>query len=180
MAIQLQQPIPGMAAGPAGSPRLRGLGGGMFAGFVGGAVLAMYMMAMNLIKGQDIWIGAKLAGWPFLGDAAMAPGFSLGPVLVGLLSHFAVSLVWGALFGLLCIGRSRGATLALGALWGIVVWLGMFYVLLPFIGAGQMTLMMPVGAAIFEHVLFGLAVAVAFLPYQPRATQPPTPAAKPI
>jgi hypothetical protein len=125
------------------------------------------MMAMNLINGQDVWAGVKFAGLPFLGEAAMRPGFEAWPVLVGALRHFAVSAVWGALFGWLVFGRSRLATIALGAAWGIVVWLGMYYLVLPLVGAGWVAQMVPVSMAIFEHVLFGLAVA--FLPFQPQS-----------
>ena len=41
-------------------------------------------------------------------------------------------------------------------------------VVLPIIGLGQIPTSMPVGQAIFEHVLFGIATAVAFLPFQRR------------
>lgn len=150
--------------------RLEGIGAGVAAGFFAGLVLSFYMLGMSLFQGQDIWMGAKMAGIPFLGEAAKEPGFALIPVLVGLASHFAVSIFWGALFGALVFRQSRGATLAWGALWGIVVWLGMFYAILPFVGLAEIANSMPLGAAIFEHVLFGLALAVGFLPFQPKSS----------
>lgn len=145
--------------------------GGIIAGLIGGAVSSVFMTIMNLAKGQDIWIGMKIAGMPFLGERAMQPGFDLGPVLIGVLSHFAVSIGWGVLFGLLFYGASRGATLVGGALWGIVVWLGMYYVVLPIVGLAELARMAPVGMAVFEHVLFGLAVGLGFLPFQRRRTR---------
>lgn len=48
-----------------------------------------------------------------------------------------------------------------------------FSVALPVVGAGAVVKMMPVGIAIFEHVLFGLAVGIGFLRFQ-RARQLPS------
>ncbi len=140
--------------------------GGTVAGLIGGVVLSVYMMAMQIAKGDDIWAVAKMAGVPFLGEAALRPGFEAGPVFVGILSHFAVSVAWGVLFGVLFYGFTRAATLVLGTVWGAIVWLGMFHVILPLAGAGEMAASTPVGVAVFEHVLFGLGVAVGFLPFQ--------------
>src|SRR4029453_17875733 len=42
----------------------------------------------------------------------------------------------------------------------------MFYVVLPLTGAGIITQTTPIARAIVEHLVFGLPVGVAFLPYQ--------------
>jgi uncharacterized membrane protein YagU involved in acid resistance len=140
--------------------------GGLVGGLVGGAALAVFMLIMNITKGQDVWVGFKMAALPFIGDAAMRPGFEAGPVLLGALSHFAVSIAWGIPFGLLAFGLRKPVTMGLAALWGVIAWLGMFYVVLPLVGAGHVAGMMPMGTAIFEHVLFGLGVGIGFLPFQ--------------
>lgn len=169
LEIHVQAPGSPLASAPLPkTARGRGIWGGTVAGVVAGTFLSGYMLVMNLITGQDMWMGAKMAGAPFLGEAAMQPGFAAQPVAVGVLSHFAVSIVWGALFGALVIGRSRPATIAYGALYGVVVWLGMFYAVLPAVGLRAMAQSVPVHLAIIEHVLFGLVLAVAFLPFQPR------------
>jgi hypothetical protein len=144
--------------------------GGAVAGVIGGAVLSVFMAFMNVAAGRDIWSAMKFAALPLLGERVMQPGFEPGPVLLGLLCHFAVSIGWGVLFGLVFYGFTRSATFIGGALWGIVVWLGMFYIVLPVVGAAQVATMMPAGVAIFEHIVFGLAVGLGFLPQQkPRA-----------
>jgi hypothetical protein len=155
--------------------RKHALRGGVVAGVIGGAVIAIVMVVAALAKGQDIWIGMKGAAAPFSGERAMRPGFDLGAVSLGVLSHFAVSIVWGVLFAAIFYGLTRGVTVAAGALWGIVVWLGMFYIVLPIVGLSQMAKEEPIGMAIISHVIFGLAVAVGFLPFQHtrRHTVPP-------
>jgi hypothetical protein len=164
---------PGPPVAPPPENRLGAWKGGAVAGLMGGALLSCYMFLRNLIGGRDVWQGMKMAGLPFLGEAATQPGFAAGPVLAGILSHFAVSIAWGILFAWLFYGVSRRGTVAFGALWGIVVWLGMFYMVLPLIGAGGIAKMAPAGQAVFEHVLFGLGVGIGFLPFQPRDPMPP-------
>jgi hypothetical protein len=149
------------------------LKGGAAAGAIAGAVLTAFMIVMAIVKGMDPWQTAlKGAAAPFIGDAAMRPGFELGPVLLGLVCHFAVSIGWGLLFGLLAYGLSKPMTMLAGALWGIVVWLGMFYVVLPLVGQGEMVRESPVITAVLYHVIFGIAVGAGFLPFQHRKHAP--------
>ncbi len=143
--------------------------GGVIAGLVGGLFLSAMMTVMALAQHGDVWVGFKGAGRPFLGERMIQPGFDAVAVLVGFASHLAVSVTWGLLFGLLFYGWSKGMTVVLGALWGIVVWLGMYYVILPLVGLSSVARSVPIGAAIFFHVLFGLVVGIAFLPFQREA-----------
>jgi hypothetical protein len=146
--------------------RSHAIKGGIMAGLVGGAALSVFMLITSLAQNQDVWLGMKMAGAPFLGERASEPGFDFVPVVIGVASHFLVSAVWGLLFGVIFYGFGKAATVALGALWGIVVWLGMFYVVLPIVGLASVAKAVPVGFAVFEHVLFGAAVGVGFLPFQ--------------
>lgn len=160
--------------------RYHTLGGGIVAGIIGGAVIAIIMVVAALAAHRDIWIGLKSAAAPFLGDRALRPGFDLGAVALGVISHFAVSIVWGILFAALFSGLSKAATVVAGAVWGIVVWFGMFFIVLPIAGLKQMADAEPVGEAVISHVIFGLAVGIGFLPFQrsrpyasPPITRPP-------
>src|SRR5262249_32782517 len=139
---------------------------GLIAGLIGGIILSLFNVATSLAEGADIWLGAKLAGAPFLGERAMQPGGDLLAIVVGGPSHFGVSMAWGALFGVFFGGMSAGATITAGLVWGFVVWLVMYYTLLPLLGLAQIANSVPIGQAIFEHVLFGVSVAVAFCEIQ--------------
>jgi hypothetical protein len=159
--------------------------GGIVAGIVGGIVIALFLLISTLVQGADPWMAFKGAGIPFLGERAMQPGFDPTAVLVGVLAHMGISILWGIGFGVLFYGISRGATLAAGVLWGVVVWLVMYYVVLPVVGLGEMTASVPVWMAVLEHIVFGVAVAIGFLPYQRRiirripTTPTPTPTLRP-
>lgn len=149
------------------SERSHVLKGGAIAGVVGGLAIALIAILGNLAQGRGFWLGLKGASAVFLGPArASAPGFDPSAVLLGVVIHFGVAMFWGMLFALVVYGASRATTIAAGIGWGFVVWVGMYYVALPLVGLAQMARAVPVGAAIVEHVIFGVATALGFLPYQ--------------
>lgn len=151
------------------------LEGGIVAGLVGGIFLALLLLAMALLAHQSPWAMLKGAGTPFLHERAMSPEFDLTAVAVGVLCHFAISIGWGVLFGALAFGLTRSATLLFGVFWGVVVWLGMYYLLLPAVGMGAMARSEPIGMAVGLHVGFGVALALGFMPFQqyrPRQLRP--------
>src|SRR5205814_10437997 len=131
-------------------------GGGVVAGLVAGLFIVVMMLVTMALKGQNLWPAFKGASAPFFHQRAMQPGVDAGPVLVGAFFHFLISAGWGWLFAVVCYGLSRPMTMLAGALWGLVVWLGMYYVVLPLVRLGSMARSVPVGMAIMEHVIFGL------------------------
>lgn len=159
----------------------RAAGGGVVAGIVGGIVLSVLLAGMTLASGGELWPVLKFAGAPFLGERSFAPDFDPFAITVGFASHFAVSMGWGALFGLLFFGLDRMLTLLLGAVWGVVVWLGMHYAVMPMVGLGVGSGEGTVGVTVLMHVIFGVAVAVGFLPFQvPRIRQHPPRIRQPV
>ncbi len=142
--------------------------GGAVAGLIGGVVITFFMFVLALLQNLDVWTVFKAASAPLYGDAAFEPGLDAGPVLAGTLLHLLVAVGWGILFGVLAYGLSNPMTIVAGALYGVVVWLGMMYVVLPLIGLGDMARSSNVASAIISHVVFGIAVGAGFLPYQHR------------
>ena len=139
--------------------------GGVIAGLVSGLVILVVLAIINAVEGKDVLVGLKFASVPFLGRRVFEPGFDHVAIVGGVASHLAVSVIWGTLFGLIFFGLSKGMTLLAGAFWGGVVWVVMLYAVLPVLGfpAGGNN---PVAIAVFTHVLFGVALATAFLPHQ--------------
>ena len=156
------------------------LGGGVVAGIIGGVILSLVMLVGALTKHQDIWMGMKGASAPFLHARAMQPGFDAAAVGLGVAVHFAIAIIWGVLFAAIFYGLSSSGTIAAGVLWGGVVWLTMFYLVLPLAGLSQVAHGEPVSAAIVTHVIFGLGVALGFLPFQHVRPHAPPIAGAPI
>lgn len=146
--------------------------GGVVAGLWGGAAMWAFVLILNAARGAHLWPVVKLPGYLFTGQRAFAPGFDAGPVVVGAFGHFAVSVVWGLWFALLFYGFSKGATLVFGLLWGLVAWATMIYLLMPLVGLGAMANAIPTGLAIVQYLVFGLFLAIGFLPFQ-RRIEPP-------
>jgi hypothetical protein len=144
----------------------RMVAGGAAAGAAGGLVVALLMLALRVAQGQDPWVGLKVAAYPFLHDRVLRPGFDAGAVALGLIGHLAVSAVWGVLFALLAFGLARWATIGFGAAWGLIAMFVMTYLVLPLSGCLRVEDSMPVGRAVFGHLAFGVATALAFLPFQ--------------
>ena len=144
------------------------LSGGVIAGIFGGIVLTLYGLLSTVANGGDPWVTFKAPASPFLAERAFAPGFDASAVVLGILIHFAVSISWGALFGLFAFSATAVRTLLFGAAYGVFVWFVMYRLVLPLVGLGVLAESAPIGPAILEHVIFGLAVAIAFLPFQRR------------
>lgn len=144
----------------------RAIAGGVIAGIIGGLVLNVVLAALTVSAGGDIWTAFKGAGAPFLGERSAQPGYDPAAVAVGLFSHYLVSIGWGVLFGLLVYGLDRPLTVLAGAAYGLVVWLGMYWVVLPLVGLGAMTEQGANAMAALLHVLFGLTLGITFLPFQ--------------
>src|SRR5262245_7802878 len=81
-------------------PNVIGVGGAL-AGFAGGLAMALVAALVSFAQGQDIWLEAKEIASVVLGPQAIArPGFAAAPVLIGTLIHLIVSMLLGALFGI--------------------------------------------------------------------------------
>jgi hypothetical protein len=70
------------------------------------------------------------------------------------------------LFGVLFFGWPKSATIALGGLWGLVVWVGMSVVVMPLAGVGHLANLAPLGLGLLTHLAYGVAVGIGFLAYQ--------------
>jgi hypothetical protein len=136
------------------------------AGLIAGVVVGIFMLMVAATRGHDLWQVLKGAGAPFLDGRALRPGPDAGAVILGVVCHLAVAAVWGVLFGILAFGLGRGETIAAGVAWGFVVWIVMYYLVLPALGLGKMAHSTPVGGAILSHVIYGIATALLFLPFQ--------------
>lgn len=140
--------------------------GGAVAGLVGGVLVAALLGLTRAAHGQDFWTPLKVAAYPFMGDRTLHLGFDAAAVGAGLLAHLVVSAIWGVLFAAFTFGLPRWATVGFGAAWGLIVLFVMTYLVLPLSGAMRVEDGMAVRPAVVEHLVFGLVVGLAFLPFQ--------------
>lgn len=153
-----------------------GIGGGIAAGLFAGLVLSLFLLGTALAAGGSVWRVLAAPSAPVLGERALQDGFDFVAVVLGVAIHFAIAALWGGLFGLLFRGLGRFATVAGGAVYGIGVWVVMFFLVLPLFELGTITSGVPMSVAVLEHVLFGLTLGMAFVPFQlPQVERLPSP-----
>jgi hypothetical protein len=149
-----------------GGRRRQAMWGGTVAGLVGALAYVAFSLVADMIRGSDLWVALKVAAYPLIGEKVMAPGLDLGPVLQGALVHLGISVAWGVLFGVAAYGMTRAATVGFGLIWGVFVWIAMFYFVLPLAGATVTVRGVPLLLSIGQHLVFGLALGLGFLFHQ--------------
>ncbi len=108
------------------------------------------------------------------GPAALAlPGFHAGPVLVGTLLHFVAAAAFGAIFGIvmrrmLHLTSDFGTMVLAGLIYGMLLWLLAFFVILPLLNPTLLETYAP--SFIIQHIVYGMVTGLAYtwlrpLPY---------------
>jgi hypothetical protein len=145
-------------------PDMLGLGGAL-AGLAGGVAMWSGAALLAGSYGYDIWFQSKAIASLVLGSSAIAQaGFAAGPVLVGLLIHLAVSVLLGALFGIVTrrifrLPTDFGVPAVTGLVFGLLTWLAA-YVILPALGPQLMAVYAP--AFIIQHIVYGTITGLVF------------------
>jgi hypothetical protein len=147
--------------------------GGAVAGFLAGAVMVLLSPILSLVTGINIWVPPKLIGatMPWVdGVAATVPGFDFVPVLTGTVLHFVVSALLGAAFGLFFRGlrlpSAFGLPVLIGLVYGIVIFLGAFFVALPLINP-TLASWTP-GPVLAQNIVFGVCLGIFYGMVRPR------------
>ncbi len=144
------------------SPIARGLKVGTIAGLAGGAAEIGWILLYQSMTGHDAALvarGVTISVLPGLADAS-------GVVALGIVIHMVLALMIGLAFAVMI---PRVLPRLAGTIWepmlivaGLVaIWAMNFFVLLPVINPGFVTLV-PYGASLTSKVLFGLAAAITF------------------
>ena len=138
---------------------------GAIAGLVAGAVFVMMeMVLVATIGGGAMWGPPRMMGAIVLGEGVLPPPatFDAAVVAVGMMVHFLLSAVLGAVFVALAGKRVDSAAfkLLLGGLFGLVVYVVNFYgmtALFPWFAMARN------GITIASHIVFGVVIAALLL-----------------
>ena len=152
-------------------PDIVGLGGAI-AGLIGGLAMALVGAIISAWLGGDIWLESKQIAAIVYGTAATAqPGFVAGPVLVGTLLHLIASAALGALFSivirrLLLLTSEFGMPLLTGMIYGMLIWLVAYFLVLPILNPVLMLTYAPV--FIVQHLVYGSVTGLAYTWLRPQ------------
>jgi hypothetical protein len=112
--------------------------GGLVAGVIAGAVMALVWMIKAGIEGAGFFLPARAIAGTYYGAEALAAGGGWA-ITLGVLTHVVVSAFWGLLFAWVGGARmSTGAACFAGLLYGIAIWALMSYAVLPAINPAML------------------------------------------
>ena len=152
-------------------PDVIGLGGAL-AGLAGGVAMAVVAALLSASMGLDIWHEVKRISAIVYGPAAFAgSGFELEPVLIGTLIHLLVSALLGAIFGIvtrrwLHLTSDFGTPVLAGLIYGLMVWLAAYFVVLPLLNPALLEVYAP--AFIIQHAVYGIVMGLVYMWLRPQ------------
>ena len=152
---------------------------GTMIGILGSLVSFLFHVVGSLLVNQDPLMFLRVYGTVFLGEKALTTDDLTFFMLVAVV-HFSVGAIAGAVFhvGVNWLVPDRPvAQIALGALYGLLMWLVNFYGVLIWlqprlVGQPFVLNLMPAWVAALTHVIYGLTLGLLqplgrFTPYRP-------------
>ena len=142
-------------------PDVLGLGGAV-AGLFAALLMVLLSPLLSWLSGLSIWTPPKLIAATVYGpDVVTTPGFVLGPVLTGLVLHVVTSIMLGSVFGvvyhrLLHLTTDFGTALLIGLCYGILIFVGAYFVVLPAINPALAEAVLAPFLA--QNLVFGLCL----------------------
>lgn len=133
----------------------------MGAGLIAGVVFLMMEMILLMMVGESPWGPPRMMAAMVMGEAVLPPpaSFDAMIVMVAMIVHFVMSIVLAVVFAwVLSLWRlSAVAALALGAVFGLLIYLIHFYpvaeMLFPWFAMARNWI------SISSHIVFGLVLA---------------------
>ena len=148
---------------------------GALAGLIAGMVMGLVAMFHALSSGMSFWLPMQQIAGVVYGVEAVLGG--VGPTVVGIIIHLALSACFGLLFGLIVARLPMRGTLWLGLAYGVAIWLVASFAILPAINPTMQdrVAIMP-GWWFGLHMIFGAVLSLASpfgRNFAERATPPP-------
>jgi uncharacterized membrane protein YagU involved in acid resistance len=133
----------------------------VIAGMTAGVAFLMIEMAMLMMMGQSPWGPPRMMGAIVLGQSALTPPDTFNMVVVGvaMMLHLVLSIVYAFIFALIAGRLNMGAALAVGAVFGALIYAINFYgftALFPWFAMARGT------GSIAGHIAFGAILAFVY------------------
>ena len=139
----------------------------VWAGVIAGAVFMMLEMAMVwLFMGESPWAPPHMIAAMALGKDVLPPPDTYAPfsakiMMTAMIIHFVLAIVYGLIVGWLVHRFDWAGGLAIGALFGIAIYIVNFYLIAP--GLFPWFQMAQNWISAFAHTMFGLIAGGAYI-----------------
>ena len=136
------------------------------AGFVAGAILMVVELFWStaFLDGNPWATSHKIAAMVLGRDALQATGFSVSVVAMALVTHYVLGILFGVVLSIILAAfhfdSSSGMVLLAGAVFGAVLYLFNFYVM---VNLFSWFADMRGWATFFAHLIFGMAAAIMYM-----------------
>jgi uncharacterized membrane protein YagU involved in acid resistance len=129
-------------------------------GLIAGIAFGMMQMIIEALIGRGLWSPLRYIASVFTLGKDTDPSFSLIPVVVGLVGHMMNSIILGMVFALLIspLIKSTAGLAVAGMAYGAVVFLAMWYLILPVIDPAMKLVNGP--GFFISHLMYGLILGV--------------------
>ena len=137
-------------------------------GIVAGIVFVMMEMLLIVFAlGGSLWGPPRMMAAIVLGDGVLPPPatFDLGIVMAGMIVHFVLSIVYAVVLAFVIRGMSPSVSLAVGAAFGLALYLINFY---GFTAIFPWFAMARNWVTIISHMTFGAVIALYYRPFGSR------------
>ena len=138
------------------NPRASRFVAGVLAGAFAGVLMLIFGMFYCSIKGIDITAPMKIAGLPFLGNAAMEYG-SAKALVVGLIAFFSLTSFLGATYAFFTGINNKKGLFGMGITWALFSWVFITNLMMPSFRA-YLAADIPRGTLFFAWLVFGLGL----------------------
>jgi hypothetical protein len=151
-------------------PDVIGLGGAV-AGFLAGAVMVLLSPILSWLTGISLWEPPKIIAATVYGSSVVSnPGFEAGPVIMGTLIHFVISIVLGAIFGIIMhrmfhLTTDFGLPALIGLCYGLIIFF-IAYFIAPLVN--PVVNQYGMGAVIAQNLAFGICLGVFYSLVRPQ------------
>jgi type IV secretory pathway VirB3-like protein len=152
---------------------------GLIIGILGSVASFAFHFIGSLLVNQDPLLFLRVYGTVFLGAKALTTD-DLNFFMLVAVAHFSVGASAGAVFHVLVnwlVPERPGLQIALGALYGLLMWVVNFYFVLSWVqprlfGEPLVLKLMPTWIAVLTHLIYGLTLGLLqplgrFIPYRP-------------
>lgn len=137
----------------------------ILAGLIAGVIFLMLeMILVPVFLDGSPWAPPRMIAAIILGkDVLPMPGqpvtFDIGVLMVAMMLHFILSIVYAVIIGWICKSLSMGASILLGALFGLVLYFVNFY---GFTAVFPWFAMARNWVSIVSHLMFGVIAVYSF------------------
>ena len=133
----------------------------VYSGLIAGAVfMVLEMIMVPLFMGESAWAPPRMIAAIVMGEGVLKPPtFHLGIFTVAMIVHFSLSIIYAVIFDWVTERLGLTATILLGAVFGLLLYLINFY---GFTAIFPWFAMARNWVSILVHIVFGVSVAVAY------------------